>query len=85
MRTISYSKLRSELAKTMDQVCEDQAPYLVTRQGGEPVVILSLSEYESLDETAYLLSNAANAEHLRRSVAEFESGQTVSQEPPACD
>jgi antitoxin YefM len=75
MDVVSYSELRQKLKAHMDRVCADHAPLLVTRQNGEPVVLLSLAEYHELDETAHLLSNPANAEHLRRSIAEAEAGQ----------
>jgi len=85
MRTISYSKLRAELAKTMEEVCEDHAPYLVTRQGGDPVVIISLEEYESLDETAYLLRSPANAKRLRKSIADLDKGTGEDRELLPCE
>jgi antitoxin YefM len=75
MDTVSYSELRQNLKAQMDKVCDDHAPVLVTRQNGEPVVMMSLSEYESLEETLHLLSNPANAEHLFRSIAEAEAGE----------
>ena len=75
MDAVSYSELRQKLKAHMDKVCHDHAPLLVTRQNGDPVVLLSLAEYEELDETAYLLRNPANAEHLRRSIAEAEAGR----------
>lgn len=77
MEAISYSKLRANLAKTMDRVCENRAPMIVTRQNGESVVILSLEEYESLDETAYLMRSPQNAERLRASIEELNAGKVV--------
>jgi antitoxin YefM len=50
MGTVSYSELRQQLKAQMDRVCANRAPLLVTRQGGESVVMLSLAEYESLEE-----------------------------------
>lgn len=77
METVSYSELRQRLKAHMDRVCADHAPLLVTRQGGEPVVMLSLAEYESLEETLHLLRDPANAERLLRSIAQAEAGQLV--------
>jgi antitoxin YefM len=77
MDAVSYSDLRQHLKAHMDRVCADRAPLLVTRQGGEPVVMLSLAEYESLAETLHLLSNPENAEHLLRSIADAEAGRLV--------
>ena len=77
MDTVSYSELRSKLKAHMDKVCADHAPLLVTRQGGEPVVMMSLAEYESLEETLHLLADPANAKRLLKSVAQAEAGQLV--------
>lgn len=55
MQTMSYSAARKELAKTMDMVCEDHLPVVITRQAAEPVVLLSLDDYHALEETSYLL------------------------------
>jgi antitoxin YefM len=75
MDIVSYSQLRQKLKAHMDRVCSDHAPLLVTRQNGEHVVLLSLSEYEELDETSYLLRSPANAERLLRGVAEADAGR----------
>lgn len=77
MGTVSYSELRQNLKRYLDSVCENRAPLVVTRQSGEPVVLLSLKEYESLEETLHLLRDPANAEHLRRSMAQAEAGEFV--------
>jgi antitoxin YefM len=77
METVSYSELRQNLKRYLDGVCENRAPLLVTRRGGEPVVVLSLKEYESLKETLHLLRDPANAEHLHRSMAQAEAGEFV--------
>jgi antitoxin YefM len=61
----------------MDRVCDDHAPLLVTRQNGPPVVMLSLAEYEGLEETLHLLASPANAERLLHSIAEANAGRLV--------
>ena len=53
MNILSYSEARANLKKTMDAVCEDHAPTVIARQGGESVVIMSLADYESMEETLY--------------------------------
>jgi len=78
MEIVSCSQLRAHLKAHMDRVCADHAPLLVTRQSGEPVVMLSLAEYESLEETLHLLRDPANAEHLRKSMAQAEAGKFIS-------
>lgn len=74
MDTITYTALRSNLAKTMEQVCDDHAPVTITRSNARPVVMLLLEDYQSLAETAYLLRSPKNAKRLLESVVELESG-----------
>lgn len=74
MDTITYTKARAELAKTMDQVCESHEPLIITRSGEASVVMLSLEDYKSLEETAYLLRSPKNARRLIESIAELERG-----------
>jgi len=77
MGYVSYTELRQNLKKHLDSVCESRAPLVVTRQNGEPVVVISLAEYEALEETLHLLSDPANAERLLRAIREAEAGQLV--------
>lgn len=76
MDAITYSDARANLAKTMDRVCDDHAPVVITRKNGGAVVMLSLRDYEGLEETAYLLSSPANARRLLESVEEMASGRS---------
>ena len=55
MDAITYSSARANLAKTMDRVCEDHEPIIITRNGEQSVVMLSLDDFKALEETAYLL------------------------------
>ena len=75
MDAISYTAARANLAKTMEKVCNDHAPVIITRKSESPVVMLSLDDYQAMEETAYLLRSPANARHLLESIAELESGQ----------
>jgi antitoxin YefM len=77
MGYVSYTELRQNLKKHLDSVCESSAPLVVTRQNGEPVVLLSLAEYESLEETLHLIRDPVNAERLLRSIEEAEAGRLV--------
>jgi antitoxin YefM len=78
MEHVSYTELRQNLARTMDQVVDDHAPILVTRQGGRgSVVIISAEDFSGLEETVYLLSNPSNARHVLASIAEAEAGHTA--------
>ena len=64
MSTISYTAARENLAATMDQVCDDHEPVVITRQKQRSVVIMALDDYKALEETAYLLKSPANARRL---------------------
>lgn len=75
MDTISYTSARNNLAKTMQQVCSDHAPVVITRKGAQSVVMMSMDDYQSLQETAYLLRSPKNARRLLESIAELESGK----------
>ena len=74
MDTITYSEARSKLAKTMEKVCDDHAPLIITRKNARSVVMISLDDYEALEETAYLLRSPRNVRRLLESIAELESG-----------
>lgn len=80
MDAISYSAARANLAKTMDKVCADHAPIIITRKSESPVVMLSLEDYQAMEETVYLLRSPANARRLLESIAELESGQGTERE-----
>jgi antitoxin YefM len=80
MKSISYTTARSNLAKTMDQVCEDHAPIAITRQGEGAVVVISMDDYQSLEETAYLLRSPKNTRRLIESIAELEDSQGQEKE-----
>jgi len=59
MDAITYSAVRANLASTMNRVCNDHEVLIITRHGGQPVVMLSLADFQALEETAYLLSSPA--------------------------
>jgi antitoxin YefM len=77
MKAITYTAARENLAATMDLVCTDHDPIIITRNRNQSVVLLSLEDYESLQETAYLLRSPANAVRLSESIAELERGEGV--------
>ena len=80
MRAISYTAARQNLAKTMERVCKDHAPVIVTRKSTESVVIMSLEDYESLAETAYLLRSPKNTRRLIESIVQLEDGKGTERE-----
>jgi antitoxin YefM len=73
MSTITYTAARENLAETMDRVCDDHQPVIITRQKQRSVVILSLEDYEALNETAYLLRSPANARRLLAATQQLDS------------
>jgi antitoxin YefM len=73
MSTISYTAARENLAETMDRVCDDHQPVVITRQKQRSVVVLSLEDYEALNETAYLLRSPANARRLLAATQQLDA------------
>ena len=80
MNAITYTAARENLASTMDQVCLDRDPVIITRKREQAVVMISLEDYESLQETAYLLRSPANAKRLLNSIEAAEKGMTMERE-----
>ena len=74
MDTITYTSARAHLAKTMDQVCDDHEPVIITRNGERSVVLLSLEDFKALEETAYLLRSPANAKRLLAAIEQLAQG-----------
>lgn len=75
MDAITYSAARAALATTMDKVCQDHEPLIITRSGQPSVVMLSLEDFKSLEETAYLLRSPENAKRLLSAVTSLASGK----------
>lgn len=74
MRTMTYSESRARYAETLNAVVDDREEVVITRAGRDPVVIVSLDDYESLKEAAYLLKNPENARRLLASIDRLENG-----------
>lgn len=75
MGSISYTAARRSLAKVMDQVRNGNDPIINKRKGKASVVMMSLEEYQAMEETAYLLRSRATALNLLASIAELEVGK----------
>lgn len=75
MDAITYSAARANLATTMDRVCNDHEALIITRNGDQSVVMLSLEDFQALQETAYLLRNPTNAKRLLSAAAQLAAGQ----------
>jgi antitoxin YefM len=80
MDVLTYTDTRARLKEVMDRVVEDRTPVVVTRQRGEAVVMVSLSEWNATEETLHLLSNPANARRLAEAVGELAAGGGVERE-----
>ena len=74
MQAMTYSQAKGRWGEILNRVTEDHASLIITRDEAPPVVIMSLDEYESLQETAYLLRSPKNARRLLDSIAELERG-----------
>lgn len=80
MRAITYTAARNNLASTMKKVCDDHDPIIVTRKNNEAVILMSLEDYESLTETAYLMQSPKNAKRLMASIEELDNGKGIERE-----
>jgi len=74
MQTQTFSYARQHLASTMDIVVNNHTPMTITRQNKEPVVMMSLKDYQSIQETSYLMQSANNANRINSAIAELEAG-----------
>jgi antitoxin YefM len=75
MDAITYTTARANLADTMDRVCEDHEPIIITRNSQQSVVMMSLEDFKALEETAYLLRSPKNARRLLEAVGELAAGR----------
>jgi antitoxin YefM len=80
MDAISYTSARANLSSTMERVCNDHTPIIITRKSESPVVMMSLEDYQAMEETTYLLRSPANARQLLESIAELEAGNGTERE-----
>jgi antitoxin YefM len=79
MDVITYSDTRANLKKVMDKVVDDRAPIVVTRARGEAVVMVSLGDWNAMEETLHLVSRPANAQRLRDAIAQLDAGAASEQ------
>lgn len=77
MDAISYSAARANLASTMSRVCDDHEPLIITRNGQQSVVMLSLEDFTALEETAYLLRSPANTKRLMAAIQQLSTGEGI--------
>lgn len=75
MDAISYTAARANLASTMERVCNDHEPMIITRNGQQSVVMLSLEDFNALEETAYLLRSPSNVKRLMSAIDQLNAGK----------
>jgi antitoxin YefM len=75
MDASTYTAARAHLAETMDRVCDDHEAIIITRNGQQAVVMISLDDYKALEETAHLLRSPKNARRLLAAIADLEEGR----------
>ncbi len=78
MHAITYTTVRANLASVMDRVCDDHEALIITRNGEQSVVMLSLEDYKALEETSYLLRTPANAKRLLAAVTQLAANNGVA-------
>ncbi|MGB3455073.1 MAG: type II toxin-antitoxin system prevent-host-death family antitoxin [Litorimonas sp.] len=76
MQATTSTEFRKNLSKMMDKVVDDRAPLIINRANGKTVVVLSMDDYNAMDETAYLLSSPANRKALLEAVERDRKGQS---------
>ena len=79
-KLFTNSAARANLATTMDRVCNDHEALIITRNGERSVVMLSLEDFQALEETAYLLRNPANAKRLLAATEQLSAGKGVARQ-----
>ena len=80
MDAITINQAKQDINRLIERVISDAEPTIICTDQGQKVVLLSLDEFNSWQETLYLLSNPANAEHLRRSIQEDKAGKIIEPE-----
>ena len=77
MKSKTYTEAREKLSDIIEKVCEDHDPMIITKRRDKAVVVISLEDYESMEETAYLLRSPRNTRRLLESIKELEEGRGI--------
>lgn len=80
METATYTQVRKNFAHIMNKVCDDHDPIIVTRQNDRPVVMVSLEDYNAIEETFYLFRSPANAARLSKALEDLGNKKFLSKE-----
>jgi antitoxin YefM len=81
MGHVNFTEFRANMAKHLDKVEEDRDQLIITRQGHEPLVVMTLDDFRGLEETLHLLGSTANRDMLLASIAELDAGRVVEVDP----
>jgi antitoxin YefM len=80
MKVVNFSEARNSLKAVLDRVADDADYTIISRHDSEDAVVMSLDVFNSLMETFHLLKTPANAEHLAKSIMQYENGQAKERE-----
>ena len=80
MDVLTYSDPRANLKEVMDHVVDDRTHVVITRQKGEAVVMVSLEDWNAIEETMHLLSTPANATRLRDAIRQLDANEGTERE-----
>ncbi|MDY7035040.1 MAG: type II toxin-antitoxin system prevent-host-death family antitoxin [Thermodesulfobacteriota bacterium] len=79
MKAITYSEAKKNLKALIQQVCSNSEPaVIVSSRTEDQAVLISLEDFQAMEETAYLLSSPANRAHLEKSLKQATEGKLVS-------
>ena len=77
MNHVNYSFFRNNMANILDKVNKDHTPVVITRQNSKPAVVISLEDFNSYEETAYLMASPKNELRLNKAIREIEKGKLI--------
>ncbi len=80
MKAMTYTQVRKNFASAMDEVCNDHSPIIITRQNRSPVVVISLEDYSSIEETLYLMKSSKNYSRLLESIENINNQKSNSRD-----
>jgi antitoxin YefM len=80
MHTVTYTQIRNNFAATMNRVCDDHAPIIITRQNQSPVVMMSLEDYNGIEETLYLIKSSKNATRILKAMTDVNQDKFIEKE-----
>jgi antitoxin YefM len=80
MKVINYTEFRKNLTKNLDTVNNDRDIVVISRSKGKNIVVMSLDEYNSIQETLFLMSSNQNRKRLEEAILEMEKGKYLKKQ-----